>query len=859
MKKELTLEIFRILNESSTLYDSMQRIVDAIKKDTGFDAIGIRLQNGEDFPYYSQNGFSADFIATENMLVCSDTTREPCRNKNGQARLECTCGLVLLNTADPAQPPLTIGGSYWTNNAPSLLNIPPNEEIRINPRNTCVHKGYRSVALVPIKNKDKVIGLIQFNDHQENCFSLELIESFENIALYVGEAMMLKQSEDNLKQLSLRLEKLTEVAPGMIYQFVRRPDGSFFIPFTNNIVSEMFGCLPADVLEDFSPIVKVILPEDLDRVIDSINYSAENLSVWSCKYRVQIPGQPVKWFLGNSMPSRSEDGTIVWHGFNVDISENVKTDEATQLINNRFVFMIENSYDVIWHIDSNLCFNYISPSDKRMRGFERDEVMGTSIFKILKPEGVEEVKKVIQKRLDGHHNMNQLDVIHYELEVICKNGSYIWTEQSVTPLYDTNDKLIGYFGISRDTTEKKQITQNLEIAKKKAENASDSKSRFLSNMSHELRNPLNGIQGLIQELLDDDLNPKQRNLLTLMFSSCQSLTQIVNDVLDFSKIEANRVTIINKPFDLRKLASEINALLIPLMMKKNVAMKINYNVKDIKGNNINVISGDEMHIRQIILNLYGNAIKFTEEGSIFFDISGQETATGCINCCIAITDTGIGISPDDQEKIFDRFSQADSAMTKQYQGTGLGLTISRSLAGLMGGKLSVQSKFGQGSTFSLELPLQKASYQLPTNSFIGQANYEEKIHFSHRSILCADDDSLNLMLMENVFERVGYTVDKAKNGQEIMNKVQYATDNNFEFDVILTDVSMPVMSGIDALSKLRGQGYSGAIILLTGHAFKEDRENFLVMGATDVLTKPCDRGDMVSMVNKYVALKQQIK
>jgi hypothetical protein len=205
--QKLAAEIFGILSDPPTVTDTISRILTAIKRETGFDAVGIRLRNDNDYPYFVQNGFSHDFLLTENSLIVKDSLGGPCKDQNGNISLECTCGLVISGKTDPANPMFTKEGSGWTNNSLPILDLPADQDPRLHPRNKCIHQGYRSVALIPIRSQGEIVGLLQLNDRHEDCFSLDTIHFFESIAASIGVALMRKQAEEERERLISDLQK----------------------------------------------------------------------------------------------------------------------------------------------------------------------------------------------------------------------------------------------------------------------------------------------------------------------------------------------------------------------------------------------------------------------------------------------------------------------------------------------------------------------------------------------------------------------------------------------------------------------------------------------------------------------------
>jgi hypothetical protein len=211
-REHLASEILGILNDPPSLADTIKYILTVIKKESGFDAVGIRLRSGDDFPYFVQNGFSQDFLLTENTLIARDENGGPCRDKNGDISLECTCGLVISGKTDPTNPLFTKDGSSWTNNSLPLLDLPAEKDPRLQPRNNCIHQGYHSVALIPIRANRKIVGLLQLNDRKKDCFTLEMIHFYEGIAASIGFALMRKQAEEEREGLIAELQKaLSEV------------------------------------------------------------------------------------------------------------------------------------------------------------------------------------------------------------------------------------------------------------------------------------------------------------------------------------------------------------------------------------------------------------------------------------------------------------------------------------------------------------------------------------------------------------------------------------------------------------------------------------------------------------------------
>ena len=464
-----------------------------------------------------------------------------------------------------------------------------------------------------------------------------------------------------------------------------------------------------------------------------------------------------------------------------------------------------------------------------------------------------EVLQVTNEQVIGHddfHFTNQEQAEYFAKldEEVLKTKKPIEVEQVIEgkdgpinlllvkfPLFDQDNQVFGISGIATDISERTQYQKELIAARQSAEHAKMLQEQFLANMSHEIRTPMNGIQGMTNLLLETVLDGQQKKYATIIKRSVNNLLVIINDILDFSKIQAGKLSIENIGFDIREVLQSLDSMFAHRLKKKQLELlfQIDSNVPDF-------LSGDPYRLNQILVNLVGNAIKFTESGRITVGVQVMEQRDNEWLMRFSIKDTGIGIPTEKIGSIFDSFAQAGSDIARKYGGTGLGLSISKQLIELQKGSIWVESKLGEGSEFCFEIPYQEAAAETVTGLMrIHDMDFSKLLQ--GKKVLIAEDNYVNQVLIEHVLQNVAVVTTIVSNGKEAIAQLKVKND----FDLILMDLQMPIMDGYKTTAFIRKQlDIDIPIIAMTATAMKGELEKCVEAGMTDYMSKPFEFVDL---------------
>ena len=467
-------------------------------------------------------------------------------------------------------------------------------------------------------------------------------------------------------------------------------------------------------------------------------------------------------------------------------------------------------------------------------GFKRSDVIGNHFSTRYHPDSIEQAKKNFQL-------FNETGEIEdSELDLITISGEKVPVLMNSTAVRDENGNILHGRSVLQDITKLKQTEEELLFAKDKAEESDKLKSAFLANMSHEIRTPMNGILGFSQLLSDRDISdPERDKYIVAIDKSTHQLLHIITDILDISKIEAKQETILRTAFNLNELLDEIIVFFSPMANQKNLSLLY---VKNQSFDEQKIIS-DPVKLRQVLTNLIGNAVKFTEKGTIELKVKSSDD-----KIYFSVQDSGIGIDPILHNVIFDRFRQVELTYSRKYGGTGLGLSLAKSYVEMMGGTIGLNSAPGKGSTFIFDISLVIDNVPIPKNiPNSGNQSFENK--WLGKSILVAEDEELNLFYIQTVLKKSGINILIANNGLEAVELCK----KHDEISIVLMDVKMPEMDGLTATRIIKTFRKNLPIIATTAFASSSDGVKCYEAGCDEYLAKPIKKDHIYSMINKYIS------
>jgi PAS domain S-box-containing protein len=747
--------------------------------------------------------------------------------------------------------------------------------------------GYKAIPdppLVIVVTYDRAVVLRAWHEHLRTgglVLVVLVVVALAGTFVALRQAREVERTQETLRHTTQWLERIAANIPGSLFRRVRRPDGSHGYPYMSPRALKAYGMDPEELARDGGIMLPHVHPEDRTMVREAWEESARTMQPWRVDYRLVIADGRTRWARGVARPQPDEDGSVHWDGVTVDITAQKEAEAAAReseararRAEIRLVEAVTASPDgfALWDAEARLvlCNDQVreifgDDGSLLAPGLRLEDLahraIGTGLFDIGStdpeqalrermtrmgemPDGIERKFSngrwylVRERRLSDHSIVTVLTNI---TELKRKEELLQATKAELTRKVSDIEEAHGR--LEEQGRHLVEMAEDLTVARDAAEAANRAKSDFLAGMSHEIRTPMNGIIGLTRLLLGTPLDAEQRRFAEAVGQSGSILLDIVNDILDFSKLEAKRMALESVDYDLHELVDGVTSLLAAKAREKQLVLETAV-AADVPRR----MSGDAGRLRQVLLNLVGNAVKFTESGGIVrVAVSSVRADSDGVLLRFEIADSGIGIAPEIQARLFTRFTQGDGATARKYGGTGLGLAICKELCELMGGAIGVESELGRGSRFWFTVRCGAAAHDAAAAT--DEAAPAAESGSLGLDILVAEDNDINRLLISSLLSQLGHRAHLVGDGRSAVAAVQ-----RHAYDVVLMDVRMPDMDGVAATRAIRELGPpfdTLPIVALTADAMAGQREQYLAAGMDDYLTKPIDEDALVKALQRW--------
>ena len=646
-----------------------------------------------------------------------------------------------------------------------------------------------------------------------------------------------KRMEGSVKAAEARLRHITNTVPGAVFQWRVAPD-QYHFTFVSERVREVLGFTPEELKQDASLSTNQIFEEDRTRVVTGVLDAAQRRVIWRGEYRIRVPGESLRWIRAEIDPEAdlAPDGATVFTGIWQDVTALKEADARLREVTENIPVAVFQYYV---DTDGRFKITFMSKSILAICGVQADAIIESTglLIERVHPDD----RRLVAAGLGAADARAQAQSVDFRM-VHLETGAIAWVHGEAHPRQLSHGGWVwnGYF---TDITAAKLAASELQKAKDSAEAASQAKSDFLANMSHEIRTPMNGVIGMTDLLLDTVLDAEQREYLGVVKSSADALLRVINDILDFSKIEAGKLLIESIPFNLAQSIAET---------MKSVALRASEKGLELvfeMAPEVPVhVLGDPGRLRQVLVNIVGNAIKFTEKGEILVRVARSASVSDSEGATlhISVSDSGIGIPAAKLGSVFDAFSQEDSSITRKYGGTGLGLTICSRLVAAMGGKIWVESEVGKGSTFhfTTRVELDRAA-SLSANPIV---------RFDGRRVLIVDDNAVNRLVLTRSLEAEGIITHAVASGDEALQWLAQGSSQMPACDIVLLDAQMPDMDGFTVAKHILKLPRCASLpmVMLSSAGMKGDAQRASEVGIGGYLTKPIARDELLQVLARIL-------
>lgn len=529
-----------------------------------------------------------------------------------------------------------------------------------------------------------------------------------------------------------------------------------------------------------------------------------------------------------------------------DVTQKLQAEEQLRVSDRRHRLLADSGRDVVWTMSPVGEITYISPAIEQLRGYSPQEAMKLPLEETLTPASQKVSLGYFQDLFLALHEGRPLPSFRNNLEYYRKDGSTFWTEVLSFPLLGADGSLVEIVGVTRDISERRLYEDSLRQAREAAELANQTKSEFLAHISHEIRTPMSAILALTELTLSTDLTAQQREFLVKSKNAGNLLLSIINDILDLSRMESGKFELTAQPFMLMDVLQQVSDLVVDTCALKGLTYEVEV-AKDVP----QAYVGDATRIVQALLNLVGNAVKFTDQGRVDVRVKCLRHGAQEVQLEFAVQDTGPGLDADFQARAFEGFVRGDNEQTRLHGGTGLGLSITRRLAQKMGGDVGVISTPGQGATFWFTACLSVCESQIQVPPTVAVSDAQRKALLQGVRVLLVEDNASMRSILTQLLTLAGLVVDQAENGMEARDKLAAST-----YQLVLMDMQMPLLNGLDTTRLIRENPVHKAlpIVAITASGFDQDRERCLQEGMNDYLSKPFQYNELLDVLYRNLSL-----
>jgi len=645
---------------------------------------------------------------------------------------------------------------------------------------------------------------------------------------FISDLTQRRAMELELQASEQRLRSLMANIPGVTFRC--RHDADWSMLFVSDAVTALTGWLPQDFLEGRITFTQLTLPEEVDRLWAEVSVAIHERRPYHVEFGLRDREGRLRWVSESGRPVVGDDGQVLWiDGVIMDMTvfrERNAEFESTVRAINRALAVVE--FDMQGHVldaNANFC---------ELMGYRLDEIVGRHHRMFCEPAYAQ---TEAYAQFWAQLRAGQLDGGEYER--LGKDGRRIWIQATYNPIFDVQGRPFKVVKFATDLSQRLAMEQALRAAKDRAEQAAAARSTFLANMSHEIRTPMNAIIGFTEALLDTPMDAQQRRHLGTVQHAARSMLRLLNDILDTAKLEKGAVELEVADFSLQEVCDQILASLRIHAGKKGLALQC------VTAERVPpYLQGDALRLQQVLLNLLGNALKFTERGHVLLRLDYHDGTL-----VMEVEDTGIGIAAQHLERIFDPFAQADASTTRQFGGTGLGTTISRQLVELMGGSISVRSTLGVGTTFTVCVPLPVGQ------ATAAVATVSQAVQLPPLRMLVVDDVPANIELLQIHLDRGRHQITVARDGESAVAGYEAG-----RFDVVLMDLQMPGMDGLEATRRIRAFEQAQRrkpvpVIALSASVLEQDRRNARAAGMDGFASKPLEPARLFREIARVLHLQ----